>query len=337
MSEQTYEIIDGGHGHPDGHQELAYEVQVGLSSSPKRLPSRFFYDDEGSVLFQRIMDLDEYYLTRCEDEILTKHAEAIAASVREPLHLVDLGAGDGAKTKILLRALIKAEADVIYVPIDISSGAIDGLVKAMAEEFPTLRVSGVVGEYASSIRWLAKSRQERSNLVLFLGSNIGNFPLPEARGFLGQLWAQMRTCDRLLIGFDLKKDIEKLLAAYNDRDGVTAAFNLNLLRRLNRELGANFDLDAFRHYGTYDVMTGAMTSYLVSLKKQAVFIGALDRSFHFDAWEPVHTEFSYKYLRSDIDTLAHDSGFEQVARFECEHSWFLDDLWRPRKGHSLRP
>ena len=170
--------------------------------------------------------------------------------------------------------------------------------------------------------------------MLFLGSNIGNFDAVRARAFLRRLWGSLHENDRVLIGFDLKKDIELLLAAYDDSRGVTSAFNLNLLRRMNRELGADFDVDAFRHFGTYDVFSGAMESYLVSLEAQVVRVAALQQSFAFDAWEPVHTEYSYKYLRSDVEALADDTGFVCETRFEDARGWFLDALWRVEKGAS---
>lgn len=332
-SAQGYVVVGDRAEDTDTIEELAYEVLVGLSSTPKRLPSRFFYDDEGSRLFARIMRLDEYYLTDCEHRILERSgAEILTCMEGKAFNLVDLGAGDGAKTMLLLRHLAESGADVTYVPIDISEGAMKGLVRRIREELPSIRTEGVVAEYHRGLQWLVKQRSDRANLVLFLGSNVGNFDRAQARGFLGRIWASLRDQDRVLVGFDLKKDIEKLLAAYNDREGVTSAFNLNLLARINRELGADFDLDRFRHFGTYDVNSGAMKSYLVSLDAQDVHVGALDRGFHFDAWEPIHTEYSYKYLRSDLDSLAHDSGFIVEHRFEDEKGWFADDLWRPRKG-----
>ncbi len=334
MSEERGYVVVGERAEDQNDiEELAYEVLVGLSSRPKRLPSRFFYDDEGSRLFARIMRLEEYYPTDLEHAILTEHAAEILQCMEgRSFNLVALGAGDGAKTMILLRHLAASGADVTYVPIDISEGAMRGLVATIREELPAIRVEGVVAEYHRGLQWLVRQRSERSNLVLFLGSNVGNFDRAQARGFLGRIWSALRVEDRVLVGFDLKKDIEALLAAYNDREGVTAAFNLNLLTRINRELGAEFDPSAFRHFGTYDVNTGAMKSYLVSLEAQDVRVGALDRSFRFDEWEAIHTEYSYKYLRSDIDSLAEDSGFVQVSRFEDQRGWFVDDLWRPRKG-----
>ncbi len=331
-----YEVIDAHAGAAvSGAEELAYEVLVGLSSTPKRLPSRYFYDDAGSALFARIMRLPEYYPTDCEREILETSGAEISATMERPFNLVDLGAGDGDKTLILLRDLVARDVDVVYVPIDISEGAMQGLVARIREELPTLQVQGLVGEYAQGVRWLAANREERANLILFLGSNVGNFDMPSARGFLGRLWAHMRLDDRLVVGFDLKKDIEKLLAAYNDSEGVTAQFNLNLLHRINRELGADFQVSGFRHYGTYDVKSGAMKSYLVSLERQEVRVEALERSFVFDPWEPIHTEYSYKYLRSDVDQLADDSGFVVVARHEDRQGWFMDDVWKPRRSPKL--
>jgi len=314
--------------------ELAYHVLVGLSSKPKRLPSRYFYDDRGSELFREIMALDEYYLTDCEHQVLQRHAGDIVAAFDEPFDLVDLGAGDGAKTMHLLRYLAEKSAEVTYVPVDISEGAMRGLVEVVEAEVPGVGVEGLVGEYASSLRWLSENREGRPKLVCFLGSNVGNFNRATARGFLSRIWTHMIPKDRLLVGFDLKKDIELLLGAYNDKKGVTAAFNLNLLTRLNRELGANFDLSRFRHYGTYEVLSGAMESYLVSLEPQEVYIAHLQRTFSFREWEPVHTEYSYKYLRSDVDGLAHDSGFRVEHRFGDVKGYFIDDVWAPVKGDS---
>jgi len=319
----------------DAERDFAYDVLVGLSERPKRLPARYFYDDEGSRLFSRITDLEEYYLTDCERQILTSHrAEIAALAMGRPFNLVDLGAGDGTKTMILLEHLRDQGADFRYVPIDISEGAMRELVGRVQERVPGVVVDGIVSEYTDGLHWLAMTQAERSNVVLFLGSNIGNFDKPRARAFLRRLWAALREGDRVLIGFDLKKDIDILLHAYNDAEGVTAAFNLNLLRRINRELGGHFDLDRFRHFGTYDVFSGAMESYLVSLDRQAVEIEALRHTFHFESWEPVHTEYSYKYLRSDIESLALDTGFVIEAEHLDENGWFVDSIWRV--GQSAR-
>jgi len=317
--------------------DFALEVLLGLSERPKRLPSRYFYDDAGSRYFQQIMGLDAYYLTRCETEILTDKAEQIVERYAgRPVNLVDLGAGDGKKTLILLRQLEKLGIDAQYVPIDISEAAMQALLRGVKASGVSVPVRGLVGEYAEGLRWVSSAYADRCSLVLFLGSNIGNFNRPQARSFLRRLWNHLKPDDNMLIGFDLKKDIEVLLSAYNDPEGVTAAFNKNLLVRINRELGGDFDVDAFRHYGTYDVHSGAMTSYLVSLARQKVYIEALEHVFEFAAWEPVHTEYSYKYLPADIDALAADTGFAPAAQFFDAQRYFTDCLWSVKPRHTVK-
>lgn len=321
----------------DPLRDFAYDVLVGLSEQPKRLPSKYFYDDAGSRAFQRIMDLPEYYLTACETEILQAHAEEIIAPLAKggSFNVVDLGAGDGKKTKILLEALVGRGVDFTYVPIDISEAAMKTLVESVHSEMPDVEIEGLVCEYTDGVRYLGREGVDRRSLVLFLGSNIGNFNRVQANAFLRRLWSALHTDDYALVGFDLKKDIEILLAAYNDPQGVTGEFNLNLLHRINRELGANFDVSQFRHFGTYNVFSGAMESYLVSKIPQIVHIEALDLSFSFDAWEPIHTEYSYKYLLSDIERLARGTGFSVQRQFDCERGWFVDSLWRVERSPTV--
>lgn len=327
-----YRVLDAQDVPDDPHGEFAGDVLEGLSEQPKRLSSRYIYDERGSYFFQQIMNLEEYYPTRCESEILATHGPAILAAFENaPFNLVDLGAGDGAKTLHLLRHLVKRSVDFTYVPIDISASAIVGLTDVIRSELPDVEMGGLVAEYNTALRWLAQSG-ERRNLVLFLGSNIGNFNRAQARAFLRRLWSGLNDGDCVLIGFDLKKDIDLLLHAYNDKEGVTAQFNLNLLHRINKDLGANFDVDKFRHYSTYDVFTGAMESYLVSLEKQTVRIDALHSEFHFNAWESVHTEYSYKYLESDIEALAAGTGYKIEGAYHDSNGWFTDSLWRVVKG-----
>jgi len=313
-SSGTYRVLTALEldGLSDPSSEFAFDVLTGLAESPKRLPSRYFYDDRGSEIFQQIMELDEYYLTGCEEEILEEHGQAILAATGDgPLSLVDMGAGDGKKTLLLLDRLVAAGRSARYLPIDISEAAIAGLTGVVEGSYPDIAVEGVVSEYFSGLQWLghqprrsAVGTGDSSQLVLFLGSNIGNLDRPRARTFLRRLWTGLASGDHVLIGFDLKKDIELLLAAYNDRQGVTASFNLNLLTRINRELGGHFSVDRFRHFSTYNVFWGAMESYLVSLDPQEVRIDRLQSSFTFRAWEPLHTEYSYKYLLADIERLA---------------------------------
>jgi len=322
----------------DPVRDFAYDVLVGLSETPKRLSSRYFYDDAGSKYFQRIMDLEEYYPTNSEEEILRSSAEPILAPLVNggPFNLVDLGAGDGKKTFLLIEQLRASGADFTYVPIDISEGAMRQLVETVRGRWPDVAVEGLVCEYADGVHHLGRATDGRRNLVLFLGSNIGNFNRVQSHAFLRRLWSSLRTDDHVLVGFDLKKDIEVLLGAYNDSEGVTAAFNLNLLKRINRELGADFVVEQFRHFGTYNVFSGAMESYLVSLVPQVVHVGALELSFSFDAWEPLHTEYSYKYLRSDISQLAGETGFSVQGQFEDERGWFVDSLWRVERDSLSR-
>ena len=339
MAGASYRVLDAavvGRLH-DAERELALDVLAGLSERPKRLSSKYFYDDVGSQYFRQIMQLDEYYLTGCELEILERHGADIAGRVgSQPLNVVDLGAGDGAKTRVLLRHLVARGADFMYTPIDISEGAMATLERAIRRDLPAVSMRGLVSEYSQGLRWLEVNEPDRSNLVLFLGSNIGNFNRSQARAFLRRLWNDLRDGDLVLIGFDLKKEIDILLAAYNDSEGVTAAFNLNLLSRLNRELGADFDLQYWRHFGTYNVFSGAMESYLVSLISQRVVIPALSLEFGFDEWEPIHTEYSYKYLPSEIAALARDTGFGVDVDYRDSRGYFTDSLWRVRKPAAIK-
>lgn len=315
----------------DHRQAFALDVLVGLSETRKILNSKHFYDDRGSELFRKITRLPEYYLSNCELEILEKKKDEIISTLgNEPFNLVELGAGFGRKTKILLKYLLEANLEFNYVPIDISESAMKELVESCSELFPNLKTTGLVSDYFSGLKWL-NHRYQRRNFVIFLGSSIGNFTHAEARIFLRNLWSSLDTDDLAMIGFDLKKDIELLLSAYNDPQGVTAEFNLNVLRRINEELGGEFDVDKFRHFGTYDVFSGAMESYLVSLEKQSVYIKAIGRSFEFAPWEPIHTEYSYKYLVKDIERLAAETGFLAEKHLFDHRRFFTDSIWRARK------
>ncbi len=312
-------------------QSFALDVLVGLSEERKRLPSRYIYDDRGSELFQQIMELPEYYLTECEFDVLRNNKEEIFELIsNEQFNLVELGAGDGRKTSILVEHFLAKNAEFRYVPVDISEGAMKYLMNVMTEKFPNLQIEGIVAEYFNGLKWLSRFT-DRRNLVLFLGSNLGNFNKPQSRVFLRNLWNTLNEGDYLLTGFDLKKDIDLMLGAYNDSKGITKEFNLNLLRRINRELGGNFELSKFRHYSSYDVFSGAMESYLVSLKNQTVFIKEIGQSFSFEAWEPIHTEYSYKYLESDICELAEATGFKIEKQLYDSKKYFMDSVWRIEK------
>lgn len=318
------------------NRQFGLDVLTGLSEKPKHLASRYFYDDEGSKLFAKICDSADYYPTATETEILTAYRAQIFDKIgtSRPINIVDLGAGDGRKTTLLLDHCLEHEIDARFVPIDISEGAMRELLRRTRDERPTLPVSGIVADYFDGLHWLSQ-RNERRNVVLFLGSNIGNFNKYQGRVFLRQLWEALNPDDLMLIGFDLKKDIEILLRAYNDDMGLTSAFNLNLLKRINNELQADFDIEQFRHYSTYDVESGAMESYLVSLTCQRVFIDALHQSFEFDAWEAIHTEYSYKYLETDVAELADATDFRPIGQWYDGRRWFSDQLWRVEKNITL--
>ena len=312
--------------------ELARHVAEGLARTPKALSSMYFYDDAGSRLFQQIMALPEYYPTRAEFAIFREHGAAIGAALGAtaggPFTLVELGAGDGAKTQLLLRELLAADSDFTYAPVDISAGAMGGLVAALARELPALRVVPVVESYAAALKQLRT--QPGRKAVLFLGSNIGNFGPVERLDFLRQLAAPLGADDRLLIGFDLQKDPRRIRAAYDDAQGITAAFNLNLLTRLNRELGADFDLARWQHYTDYEPLTGAVRSFLVSTEAQAVCFAALEETVAFAAWEVIHTENSYKFTRPQIEVLAAEAGLRVVDFFTDGASDFADAVLAAR-------
>ncbi len=314
------------------NQQFALDVLIGLSEKPKRLSSMYFYDDVGSVLFQQIMALPEYYLTNCEFEILKTHSSSIVDLIGEgeSFNLIELGAGDGTKTSLLIEQFLKREMSFQYIPIDISQSAMQILMKNLAQQFKKLTANGLVAEYFDGLRWISQINTRR-NLVLILGSNLGNFNQAKTRVFLRSLWNVLKDGDLVVIGFDLKKDIDVMLKAYNDSRGITAQFNLNLLNRINNELGGQFNLDTFRFYANYNVFSGAIESFLVSLTDQTVFVAQIGESFHFDAWEPIHTEYSYKFLKSDIEKLAANTGYRiEKQLFDSKH-YFTDSIWSVEK------
>lgn len=327
----TYEILKDEKAEATARNGFALDVLIGLTDSPKRLSSKYFYDAQGSRLFQQIMELPEYYLTQCEFEILERRRRDLAAYFDgRRFNLIELGPGDARKTRLLLEQFMDLDLNFRYVPIDISESAMQELLDTLNREYPRLQITGLVSDYLQAVNWI-RQFDSSSNLVLFLGSNIGNFNAQASRVFLRSLWSALNHDDMLLIGFDLKKDMDLLLKAYNDSRGVTSEFNYNLLRRINRELGGNFDLGKFRHFGTYNVFSGAMESYLVSLDRQSVFVREIGQSFEFEPWEPIHTEYSYKYLESDISKLAAETGFRIEAQYYDSNAYFTDSLWRVRK------
>ncbi len=311
--------------------QFAEDVLRGLSSTPKQLSSRYFYDDEGSRLFQEIMRMPEYYPTRAELRIFTTRTGAIcdAFTVGSPaIDLIELGAGDGTKTAVLIGEFLERGTNFSYSPIDISKEANDALEANFREKFPQLRISPHTGDYFKVLDSL-RNGSDRRKVLMFLGSNIGNFQRSQAVDFFRQLRSVMNPDDRLFIGFDMQKDPRVIVSAYDDAAGITAEFNLNLLRRINRELGADFNVDQFSHYAQYRPVECAARSFLISREKQTVRIDSLNRTFEFDQWEPIFMEISQKYTRAMIEELAAESGFDIETEFFNEEDFYTDSLWRP--------
>ncbi|MEO8718394.1 MAG: L-histidine N(alpha)-methyltransferase [Burkholderiales bacterium] len=291
------------------------DVIQGLSQPQKALPPKYFYDAEGSRLFERICRLAEYYPTRAELALTRAHLADIARFAGRGCELIEYGSGASLKTRMLLRAL----RPTAYVPVDISHAALAGAAQRLAREFDWLHIFAVVGDFSQPLRLpVFRARAGRRRVVYFPGSTIGNLTLTEARAFLAMSRAQVGAGGAMLIGVDLKKDANVLHAAYNDPRGVTAKFNLNLLARINRELGADFDLRRFSHYAFYNAPLGRIEMHLVSLARQAVHIGR--HRFEFDRGETIHTENSCKYSVAEFRALAAQAGFRGAK------------LWQDRKG-----
>lgn len=311
----------------DFNQQFCNDVIKGLTSTPKCLQAKYFYDTKGDELFQKIMGSPEYYPTNCELEIFTQQTHELAKALMadgSPFDLIELGAGDAMKSTHLLRHLMDEEADFRYVPIDISGHVINYLKETLPATVPGLQVIGLTGEYFHMLKEAAELSPRRK-VVLFLGSNIGNMPVADAEAFCTELRNHLATGDRVLIGVDLKKHPKIILAAYNDAEGHTRDFNLNLLTRINRELEADFDLSKFEHYPMYDPETGACKSYLISLADQQVNL--CDQTIQFAKDEYIYMEISQKYTVAQTNYMASFSGFKPVQHFYDSRNWFLDAVW----------
>lgn len=306
---------------------FAKDVLHGLKSKPKQLSSKYFYDSHGSALFAKIMRMPEYYLTDCELEIFQQSSAAMAQAFntdKSAFELIELGAGDGLKTKVLLQYLLEQKADFEYVPIDISQKAVKELQADLNQNMPDLRVDGRVGDY---FKLLADINGSKQKVVLFLGSNIGNFGEEQAQLFLKNLQQVLLPGDQLLIGFDLKKDANTVLLAYSDPHGYTEAFNLNLLSRINRELEGDFEISDFYHKETYDPETGLAKSFVISKKAQQVNLKKLGEQIAFNKGESIYMEQSQKYDLTMIEKLAQEAGFQQQKYFFDKRKWFVNALW----------
>jgi dimethylhistidine N-methyltransferase len=303
------------------------DVIQGLTQVPKKLSSKYFYDKRGDRLFQAIMMSPDYYLTRCEMEIFTFQAKEIVGSLiakNLDFELIELGPGNCAKSIHLLRALIASNASFNYIPIDISNNVISELNSFLPEAVPNLRFNGMVGEYFERLAFHSLLPGTRK-VVMCLGGNVGNMTIAESNEFCQRLRSYLEPGDQCIMGFDLIKHPAEIRRAYDDREGFTKEFNLNLLNRINRELAADFDIEQFDHYCSYDPLTGAAKSYLVCLSQMTVHLAGVTILLEKD--ECIWTEISQKYSREQIRQMAIDTGFMHTAEFLDTKSWFMDAIW----------
>ena len=314
---------------PNHHlqQSLKDAVVDGFQKTPKSIPPLFFYDTPGSQLFEQICKLPEYYPTRTEHQILTDHAPDIIETVTSEVELVELGSGSAAKTRILINAILADQSHLHYIPTDISTDFLIESSIVLKNEYERLSITAIAAEHSDALRLLPDGGNQ-SRLFLFLGSNIGNFEPDAAIEFIGQIRCQMRKEDRLLIGFDLVKDHQVLFDAYNDKAGVTAEFNKNLLVRINGELGGDFKLDLFDHYAPFVEEHSRIEMRLISRCDQGVHVERLGQRFDFAADEYIHTENSYKYTLEGFDSLCEVAGMKMQKHWLDERSWFAVGLFR---------
>lgn len=299
--------------------EFVRDVREGLTDDPKHVPPKWHYDERGSELFEKITELPEYYLTNRERAIFREHAADIVEACPSPMGLVELGAGSAEKTRLLLEALVDRQGPTVFCPIDISEAAIDMAHQRFAED-PQIDVQPVLGEFVEGLAKLPE-KGTSARLIAFIGSSIGNIPMPEQRELLSAIRGTMREQDRFLLGTDMRKDLDTMIAAYDDSQGVTAEFSLNLLGRMNRELGADFDLDAFAHRPSFDDEISAIRIHLESLTDQRVHLDEIDLTVEFEEGELMHTEDSYKYTEAMIDDLVDHADLRRVE------SWYDEDRW----------
>ena len=304
----------------------AGEILEGLEASSKRLPCKLFYDQVGSALFEEITRLPEYYLTRTELEILEQSCGEIVQAAGPPISVVELGAGTATKTRTLLRAVGRRQIRVKYFPVDISPSALAEAKKGVREEFPGALVCTINGDFSDGFGFLREVGGRK--LVLYLGSSIGNFDWSEATSLLRKVRRQLSSDDALLLGTDMVKSPDILIPAYDDAQGITAEFNKNILRRINRELRANFELDSFRHCVAWNPECARMEIYLESCCEQWVTLGLTRSRIHFRQGERIHTENSYKYTPARVDQMLSDANFTRERTWFDRRKWFAVHLAR---------
>lgn len=310
----------------DSDAEFMLDLDLGLSKKHKTIPAKYFYDKKGCDLFNAITHHPDYYLTRCEMEILKNNRQEIADLFsREAFNLIELGPGEGIKTKIIIDQLIQNKSSFTYMPIDISKKYLQDLSQEFLSTFPNIKVNPIEADWIQGLKHLNSSKR---NIVLFLGSSIGNSTPQASIEFLKEIAASLKNGGYMFIGFDLCKAENILLCAYDDRDGITRQFNFNLLHRINNNLGGNFDITQFAHKPRYNYLEDAMESYLVSLKDQRVAINKMNKTFNLGLYEEIHVESSYKYSLGRIEKMAEASGFNIVKNFYDAKKYFVCSLWK---------
>jgi dimethylhistidine N-methyltransferase len=314
-------------GTRDLKASFAADVREGLQARPRRLFPKYFYDELGSQLFEAICLLPEYYLTRAENEIFALYAGEIVEAIDAPQTLLELGSGSASKTRRIIEAILQRQGGLLFIPVDISPAALETSSRVLLQSYPGLRIEAYASDYYDALAQLRQERARGRTLALFLGSNIGNFDAQEARRFLSALRRVLSTGDALLLGADLRKESSILEAAYDDSLGITAAFNLNLLARINRELGADFNLRAFKHRAVYQEALGRIELYLESTRAQTVSIRMLEMEARFDEGERIHTENSYKYDLEGLSQLAAETGFERTRTWLDRRERFSSNLF----------
>jgi L-histidine Nalpha-methyltransferase len=317
--------VDGSHKRA---HNFAKDVLEGLSALPKKLLPLYFYDERGSKLFEEICRLPEYYITRTEHDILKANVSEIISCSGGTMSLVELGSGSSFKTRILIEALLARQGSLRYFPIDISESIVMESARRLLQDYPRLRISAHVAEFGVGVHRMALETFDQK-MVLFLGSNLGNFDPSDARDFLFKLRRELGQQDYLLLGTDMQKDPAVLEAAYDDSQGVTAEFNLNLLRRINRELTGEFEVGDFSHVAFYNREKSRIEMHLRSNKTQDVHVGELQRSFSFVAGETIHTENSYKYSVDQVAEMSAEAGFKVVNRWLDDLGYFALNLLAP--------
>ena len=304
-------------------RSFAEDVRDGLQRSPKQLQPWYFYDSLGSALFAAICELPEYTITRAETEIFRRHSAAIARALRSPERIVELGSGDAHKTRQLIEAVLARQPRLTYVPIDVDGVLLESTSRDLLVRYPSLRVDAICGDYRQIASLIARGPK---TVVFFIGSSIGNLDPEAAAATLHEIRRALNAGDSLFLGADLQKPKAQVEPAYNDALGVTAAFNLNLLARINRQLGGHFDLSKFAHRAFLNEDEKRIEMHLVSLERQTVAIDTLHLQVSFEKSESIHTENSYKYAESDLEALARGAGFAIEERWSDAPSAFVDML-----------